>query len=216
MNKNHKILKIIIYSLLILSALFTIRILISSNEIQENIQENIKKEARVITNYILANRKAYQEKFLRNCIILNDKSLEFLPAHISDDISKEFLKIDEDGYYIRSVSDKPRNPKNLADEEELKSITYFQSDNTKREYFKEYMLNGEKYYQYSAPLVTTPLCLNCHGDKQDAPEIIQRNYKDTYGYKLGEVRGIISFKIAQGVYTKAVNSFILKEVCCFC
>jgi len=211
-NKNSIILKIIIFSILILSALFTLRIFISSNDIQNNIIQNVKKEARVVTNYILASRKAYQEEFLRNCIVLDDKSLKFLPAHISKDISKEFLKIDKDGYFIRSVSDRPRNPENQADEEELKSISYFKIDTTKREYLEEYISNGEKYYQYSAPLLIVPLCLSCHGDKQNAPEIIQRNYSDAYGYKLGEVRGIISVKIPQKIYTKSINKFILKEV----
>ena len=100
-NKNSTILKIIIFSILILSALFTLRTFISSNDIRDNIRENIKKEARVVTNYILASRKAYQEEFLKNCIVLDDKSLEFLPAHISKDISKEFLMIDKEGHLIK-------------------------------------------------------------------------------------------------------------------
>jgi len=185
---------------------------ISSKDIQNSMIENIKKEERVVTNYVLASRKSYQEVFLKNCIALNNKSLVFLPSHISNDISKEFHKINKDGYYIKNVSDKPRNIQNQADKEELKSIAYFKSNITKREYLKEYTSNGKKFYQYATPLLIEPLCLRCHGDKQNAPDIIQKNYNNAYGYKIGEVRGIISIKIPQDTNNKVINNFILKEI----
>jgi len=173
---------------------------------------DIKKEAKAIKNYILASRKVYQEEFLKNSNELDDKSLHFLPARVSNEISKEFTSMNEDGYYVRSVSDKPINQKNLADKEELKSIEYFKKNAAATDYLLEYLEDEKKFYQYASPLYINSSCLACHGEKEQTLDIIQKNYDNAYGYKLGDLRGVISIKIPKEIYNQELDKFISEEI----
>ena len=104
---------------------------------------------------------------------------------------------DKHGLVISRVSDKRRNPKNIANAEELKLI----------EQYKKQLLAGEilKPVQtethYYEPLVTNAMCLQCHGEpgKNIQPKVaakIAELYPNdlALGYKENEVRGLISIK----------------------
>lgn len=104
---------------------------------------------------------------------------------------------DKYGLDISRVSDKMRNPKNVANSEELKLI----------EQYKKQLLAGELLKpvrtetHYYEPLVTNVMCLQCHGEpekniKRNVSEIITELYpKDlATGYKENEVRGLIVIK----------------------
>lgn len=104
---------------------------------------------------------------------------------------------DKHGLVISRVSDKRRNPKNIANAEELKLI----------EQYKKQLLAGEilKPVQtethYYEPLVTNAMCLQCHGEpgKNIQPKVaakIAELYPNDLatGYKENEVRGLISIK----------------------
>ncbi len=98
---------------------------------------------------------------------------------------------------IKRVSDKPRNPKNLASKKELKII----------EQFKDAVANGEDYQPVTEvengrntfyyPITTNSMCLQCHGipNKSIQPEVLT-TIKDLYpndkatGYDINEVRGM--------------------------
>ena len=104
---------------------------------------------------------------------------------------------DKYGLDISRVSDKNRNPKNIANSEELQLI----------EEYKKQLLAGEilkpvrtdtHYYE---PLVTNAMCLQCHGEpgKNVKPNVavkIAKLYPEdlAMGYKENEVRGLISIK----------------------
>lgn len=98
---------------------------------------------------------------------------------------------------ISRVSDKNRNPKNIANAEELKLI----------EDYKKQLLAGEilnpvrTESHYYEPLVTNGMCLQCHGEpgKNVQPKVaakIAELYPNdlAMGYKENEVRGLISIK----------------------
>ena len=104
---------------------------------------------------------------------------------------------DKHGLTISRVSDKMRNPLNIANAEELKLI----------ENFKKQLLAGEilkpvrTETHYYEPLVTNAMCLQCHGEPgkniqpKVAAKIAQLYPKDlATGYKENEVRGLISIK----------------------
>ncbi|WP_299363580.1 DUF3365 domain-containing protein [Winogradskyella sp.] len=107
---------------------------------------------------------------------------------------------------IKRVSDKPRNPNNKANIEELEKI----------EYFKELIANDKKtepvvekkngYNQFYYPITTNTMCLQCHGEpnEQITSEVlatINSLYPNDLakGYKINQVRGIwsITFKDAK-------------------
>ena len=101
------------------------------------------------------------------------------------------------GLEISRVSDKMRNPKNVANAEELKLI----------EQYKKQLLAGELLKpvrtetHYYEPLVTNAMCLQCHGEpgKNIKPNVsakIAELYPGdlAMGYKENEVRGLIVIK----------------------
>ena len=104
---------------------------------------------------------------------------------------------DKHGFVISRVSDQRRNPKNVANAEELKLI----------EQYKKQLLAGEilkpvrTETHYYEPLVTNMMCLQCHGEpgKNVQPKVaakIAELYPSdlAMGYKENEVRGLISIK----------------------
>lgn len=98
---------------------------------------------------------------------------------------------------IKRVSDKPRNPDNNANEEELGYITYFKKIMAAGKEPKPIVKteNGEVNFYY--PITTNAMCLKCHGKPNDQiqPETF-RTLKNLYpadmaiGYDVNEVRGI--------------------------
>ena len=101
------------------------------------------------------------------------------------------------GLEISRVSDKMRNPKNVANAEELKLI----------EQYKKQLLAGELLKpvrtetHYYEPLVTNAMCLQCHGEpgKNIKPNVSAK-IAELYScylvafYKENEVRGLIVIK----------------------
>jgi len=47
-----------------------------------------------------------------------------------------------------------------------------------------------------------PYCLKCHGNADDAPETIRETYPNAYGYKPGQLRGVLSIKLPLDRYKK--------------
>jgi len=103
---------------------------------------------------------------------------------------------------IKRVSDKPRNPSNQANANELEKIDYFKTLVAKNEDINPVVekFRGEKHFYY--PILTNSMCLQCHGKPGDiSPEVkasINNLYPDDMatGYDINEVRGIwsIAFK----------------------
>ena len=104
---------------------------------------------------------------------------------------------DKHGLVISRVSDKMRNPKNVANSEELKLI----------EQYKKQLLAGDLLKpvrtetHYYEPLVTNAMCLQCHGEPvKNVQAKVATKIADLYpndlamGYKENEVRGLISIK----------------------
>ena len=150
-----------------------------------------KKEAQVLSAYAVVHRNYYQELFIDGVIPLTQKSVVALPAYSSSYIAKDFSKDNKFDITIRTVSDRARNPKNTANDEEKRAIEYFRTHKNSKEYFKE----NSDFYQYASVLRVSKKCLICHGAKKDAPKYIRDKYDKAYGYKLGEVRGILSILI---------------------
>jgi nitrate reductase cytochrome c-type subunit len=100
---------------------------------------------------------------------------------------------------IKRVSDKPRNPKNTANEEELAQIEYFKSELKTQNEIKPVTFEKVNSVQFYYPIITNGMCLQCHGAKNEQIKEstvnklakLYPNDKAT-GYKENEVRGIWS------------------------
>ena len=98
---------------------------------------------------------------------------------------------------IKRVSDKPRNPKNFANTEELKYITIFKNDAKNNKESTPIVLESLEKVNVYYPIKTNGMCLQCHGTpKKQITEstfaAIQKLYpKDkAIGYNINQVRGI--------------------------
>ncbi len=99
--------------------------------------------------------------------------------------------------HIKRVSDRPRNPINQANKEELRHISRFKEQIVSNIDPKPIVIakNGEIDFYF--PITTNAMCLQCHGkpNEQVAPETLT-SLKNLYpsdeavGYDINEVRGI--------------------------
>jgi len=124
------------------------------------------------------------------------------PAYAIGQIAKIIEK--NENIYVKQTSDKYRNPNNRPNRYELDAINYFKTHPNAREFFQIH--SGHKNYIryehlfYAFPLKVKQSCLKCHGDKESIPrEILQKIIKvygdRAFGYKLGDIRGIIAIRI---------------------
>ncbi|MCP5062483.1 MAG: DUF3365 domain-containing protein [Ignavibacteriae bacterium] len=89
-----------------------------------------------------------------------------------------------------------RNSKyNKPDTWEAKALKKIESAGWKRNkgYGEEVKAGGGNHYRYVMPLYIKKSCLGCHGDPKGEKDI-SGHLKE--GYKLNDVRGAISIKIA--------------------
>ncbi len=102
---------------------------------------------------------------------------------------------------IKRVSDKNRNPDNVANKEEQYYITHFKHgiQNGREPAPVVIPKNGKNKFYY--PIVTNKMCLQCHGKPEEMkPEVLQK-IKELYpedkalGYSENEVRGIWSIEL---------------------
>ena len=98
---------------------------------------------------------------------------------------------------LKRVSDKPRNPMNKANREELDYISKSKEILAKGEEIKPEMteIDGKLVGYY--PIITNQICMQCHGNQktdvnQETLSLLEKLYPDDkgIGYKINELRGI--------------------------
>lgn len=107
---------------------------------------------------------------------------------------------------FRVTSDDYRHDDNAPDEFELSAIQAFKRDNLLK-FIEQYQ---SETYRYARPILVQQACLKCHGDPQDAPLAVLTKYGSTkaFGYKVGQVRGIISVRLPAVGVQEVVQSLI--------
>jgi len=183
--------KLIIIIPILFFIMASVRVYINYNENKNNVKNFIFEQSKLIDSLYMTHRSYYQSLYLNKIIKLDKDTLKGLPAYSAKEISSTFSKNNRLHVEMYTVSDRARNPKNQADEFELKAIEYFKNDLDAKVYFNE----ENTFYQYATALKIENKCLKCHGKKEDAPKFISEKYDKAYDYKLGEVRGILSIKI---------------------
>ena len=104
----------------------------------------------------------------------------------------ENLKKIQDRYAIRNVSDNPLNPANSPQPLEHELLRAFRGDRGVTTVQREGELGGQPMLVSSAPIVSQPGCLQCHGEPEKVhPEITgQYGRSSGYNYKDGDVVGL--------------------------
>ncbi len=200
MKKHTKVF--IIFALLILGIILT-KFYIEYQS-KEQLKINIvKEEALSLSGFMTAFRQTYQNTFIHNEIPVDNKTINLLPVRTTKEIGDVFSKIINNQVTIKTVSNRPRNPINQANTQEMKIINYFNNNKKEKEYFENF--DGEVFY-YAKPLYIKELCLKCHGKKEDAVKTVRDNYDTAYDYKIGDLRGILSLKISKNKIVKQIDS----------
>ncbi|MCP4103445.1 MAG: DUF3365 domain-containing protein, partial [Lentisphaerae bacterium] len=111
------------------------------------------------------------------------------------------------GYNFRVVSDRFREPKNKPDAFEDNALDRIR--NQELDYTEGF---DGYFYRYAEPLYVKEGCLKCHGDlDKDVKEPMKSILLDKYGtrafgYRTGDVRGIISIQIPRDNLLKILTS----------
>lgn len=163
--------------------------------------------------YILSDELTKMLLCVRNVIALNQNLINtcssaghyefkgFVPAVVGTQVSKDFSTLG--GIHIKQTSLKVRNLFNTPDEWERMVLEKFENPGyPKGKPFVEMVTVNEKtVYRYVKPVYITPVCLQCHGEKESISKDI-RTFLDAHypkdvatGYKDGDIRGGISIKI---------------------
>lgn len=138
----------------------------------------------------------------------NSSAMEFYsknPALATRELSELANKTSTRATF-RVTSDEYRNPANAPDDFENASIQLFKSDKNLR--YNDAIEEG--FYRYSQPILVRESCLKCHGDPKDAPPEVIEKYgnQKAFGYKIGDVRGIISVKLPDITVTDAMRTLL--------
>jgi PAS domain S-box-containing protein len=164
--------------------------------IKDSVRDELLRDAHDVRAMLMATRRVYHLQFLDSGLAVTDKTVGFLPAHALSRISREFGNWSPSGLYFNNVSDTPRNPANRADADEMQAMAWFRANPKAKERMVEITgAKGEPLFHYSAPVWTEPYCLKCHGERGSAPKAIAGLYDTAYGYKVGDLRGIMSIKL---------------------
>ena len=151
----------------------------------------ILNESQSLANFISAFRKTYQSAFIDNDIEMDPKMINLLPVKTITEISQRFASSMKEDIVIRTVSDRPRNRSNMANDFEMDRINYFNTHPEKTDSF----IQKEDAYYYTKPMRIQQSCLMCHGKREETLPSIRDKYETAYDYKLGEIRGLLNIKI---------------------
>ena len=161
------------------------------HQIQDAQKLIVLNESQSLANFISAFRQTYQDVFISNHIDVTEKTINFLPVKTISEISDRFSSSVHGDVVIRTVSDRPRNMDNMANNFELEMIQYFKDHPKKKQNF----LKKDKTFYYTEPLIIQESCLQCHGKREDAIQSVRDKYATAYDYKLGDIRGLLNIKI---------------------
>jgi len=175
------------------------------NRIDDTHKLIILNESQSLANFISAFRKTYQNAFIDNEIVMDHKMINLLPVKTISEISARFSTQVKEDIVIRTVSDRPRNSKNKANDFEMSMIDYFRKNPKEIDKFIE----KDDYFYYTKPMLIQQSCLACHGKREEAIPSIRDKYDKAYNYKLGEIRGLLNIKIKdKGFFSLLYADFI--------
>ncbi|OGP38725.1 MAG: hypothetical protein A2X93_00210 [Deltaproteobacteria bacterium GWC2_56_8] len=110
-------------------------------------------------------------------------------------IGKRVKEINEKGdVKIRHAATKYRNPVNAATPEEAAIMERFMKEADLKEVSDSFEKDGKRFSRYTRPIYVESACLACHGERDTRPAFVLSKYPDdrAYGFKAGDLRGIIS------------------------
>jgi PAS domain S-box-containing protein len=182
-------------------------------EIDRYAEAQMRQQAQDLRAALMATRRVYHKQFLASGLPLNDSTLGFLPAHAMTRIAQDYPNWSHSGVRFNNVSDRPRNPANQADADELATMAWFRAHPKAAEYIGRLRdKNGEEFFHFSTPIWTESYCLACHSTPEAAPATIRERYTTGYNYHVGDLRGVLSIRIPVAAGREAGRAIWLREM----
>lgn len=125
-------------------------------------------------------------------------SSTFIARNIKDAQNEELRKRGLDEFYFKFASKNPRNPINLADQEELVLLDKFNNGSLEK-YNQVVTTDQGKMLYYAIPIGRNQeSCMRCHGLPENAPQEMLEQYGETAGFneRIGEVRAFMSVRVS--------------------
>lgn len=128
---------------------------------------------------------------------IRDNSIDFaidVCSHLAPEIAAAHSK---EGWTVKRVSDKYRNPDNAADSIELEMLAQFASAAPPDSIGRWAMTENGLTYEYFKPIKTGAVCLNCHGPSEALVAGVRERLHELYpndratGYAAGDLRGMV-------------------------
>ena len=168
---------------------------------------------------LLAHTLVYTRDYLANLapyVEIKNKhfhSFSLTPAYVVSQITT--LIKEGEHFEIKQTSDKYRDIKNKPNIYDLEAINFFKTHPEKEDYFNLKTINSKEYLFYAYPLKTEKSCLKCHGPVKDIPKLLYDKLvkyygKRAFGYKLGELRGVISIRLPFDEVKGKINALFKK------
>lgn len=100
-------------------------------------------------------------------------------------------------YVYRRVSDRPLNPKNMADGFHLEMMRYFEENRDRQLWQGKAKIDEQEFLMHVRPIISDRSCLRCHGGLGNAPEVIFASYgvPGNPGWRENTVVGVESVSI---------------------
>ncbi len=188
--------KVWLLTTLIVGLIMTADVLVGRSAIDQNVRVELERDARDFRAILMATRRVFHKQFMASGLPLNDRTVGFLPAHALSRISRDFPNWSHSGLYFNNVSDQPRNPGNQADAYEREAMAWFRAHPKAESRLVEiHVPGGGDFYHFTTPIWIEKYCLGCHGTRAAAPSAIATGYGAAYGYKLDDLRGVMSIKL---------------------
>ena len=122
-------------------------------------------------------------------------------------IAENFKKAQPD-YYIKNSSDNPLNPANRPQPFEMELLNRFRLDRDLKQWTQVGEISGKTMLISSAPKVSKPGCLRCHGARDQVVEEVKVKFTGMqgYNYQPGEVVGLSAVGVPmENVHTLALQ-----------
>lgn len=188
-------LKVLLLCVLLFSAGYSQQ-LIASEEVDHNLSE-----ARKLAREFNARLRGKLELAMSEGGPL--EAIEVCKTHapgITESLQEQHITVKRTSLGIR-------NPANAPDQWESRVLTFFDqekeagADVTSLEHFALFKKEDGDTFRYTRAIPTGPVCLICHGENiaPDITEALSATYPAdaARGYKLGQVRGMVSIVIRE-------------------
>lgn len=139
---------------------------------------------------IIQMRSTLARNFIKPDVEITEETFKNVCGAVAKRV-KEIME--KDGYKIRHVSAKNRNPLNAATSEEVNILETFDHNREIKGQWDIVETDGKKFQRYMKPIFVEDVCLACHGTKEKRPQFIVDNYPEdkAYDFKTGDLRGMV-------------------------